>query len=54
MTGMLYVYALTYLQTKPKILHESITCRYHLYLLPCKINTLKSSVAIKVSPDKLD
>ena len=34
---MLDVYALTYLQNQPKILHESITHRYHLYLLPCKI-----------------
>ena len=32
-TNIIYVYALTYLQNKPKILHESITCRYHLYLL---------------------
>ena len=31
-TSMLDVYALTYLQNKPKILHESITHRYHLYL----------------------
>ena len=34
MTSMLDVYALTYLQNKPKIFHESITHRYHLYLLP--------------------
>ena len=34
---MLDVYALTYLKNKPKILHESITCRYHLYLLSYKI-----------------
>ena len=34
---MLDVDALTYLQNKPKILNESITCMYHLYLLPGKI-----------------
>ena len=32
-TSILDVYALTYLQNKPKNLHESISFRYHLYLL---------------------
>ena len=32
-TSMLDMYALTCLQNKPKILHESISFRYHLYLL---------------------
>ena len=36
-TSSLDVYTLAYLQNKPKILHESITRMYHLYLLPCKI-----------------
>ena len=32
-TSILVVYALTCLQNKPKNLHESISFRYHLYLL---------------------
>ena len=36
-TSILDVYALTCLQNKPKNLHESISCRYNLYLLSCKI-----------------
>ena len=36
-----YVYTLTFLQNKPKILHENITHRYYLYLLPCKIRMLQ-------------
>ena len=32
-TSILDVYALTCLQNKPKNLHESISFRYHLYLL---------------------
>ena len=32
-TSILDVYALTCWQNKPKILHESISFRYHLYLL---------------------
>ena len=35
-TSMLDVYSLTCLLSKLKIFHESISCRYHLYLLPCK------------------
>ena len=44
------LYALIYLQNKPKILHESITHRYHLYLLHCKIFIIvtKSLYFIKV------
>ena len=36
-TSLLDVYASTCLQNKPQILHESISFKYHLYLLPCKI-----------------